>query len=110
MAIFVIAIIFCLTPWATPPIALATGVVFALLIGNPYAKQSARATRILLQACIVGLGFGIHLRQVVAAGRTVEEVVVSVKRVSELISEIAAASQEQSQGIEQVTETMTQME
>ena len=70
VAIFVIALIFCLTPWATPPIALATGVVFALLIGNPYAKQSARATRILLQACIVGLGFGIHLRQVVAAGRT----------------------------------------
>ena len=43
---------------------------FALLIGNPYAKPAARATKILLQVCIVGLGFGIHLKQVVEAGRT----------------------------------------
>jgi uncharacterized integral membrane protein (TIGR00698 family) len=45
-------------------------VAFALLLGNPYAKHSSKATKLLLQASIVGLGFGIHLRQVVAAGRT----------------------------------------
>jgi len=49
-------------------------------------------------------------RQVEAAGATVEEIVVSVGRVSALISEIATASREQAQGIEQVSATVTQLE
>ena len=44
------------------------------------------------------------------AGRTMQEIVVSVKKVSELIAEIAAASQEQSAGIEQVNTAVTQMD
>ena len=49
-------------------------------------------------------------RQVDAAGKTMEEVVGSVRHVTSLIAEIAAASQEQSQGIEQVSESVTQLE
>jgi methyl-accepting chemotaxis protein len=49
-------------------------------------------------------------RQVNDAGRTMEEVVESVRKVTGLIAEITAASQEQAQGIEQVSETMTQLE
>jgi methyl-accepting chemotaxis protein len=49
-------------------------------------------------------------RQVNDAGRTMEEIVASVKKVTGLIAEISAASQEQAQGIEQVSETMTQLE
>jgi methyl-accepting chemotaxis protein len=49
-------------------------------------------------------------RQVHDAGKTMEEIVVSVKKVTGLIAEITAASQEQAQGIEQVSETMTQLE
>jgi methyl-accepting chemotaxis protein len=49
-------------------------------------------------------------RQVEAAGKTVDEVVVSVKKVSALVAEIAAASREQAQGIEQVSETVSQLE
>jgi methyl-accepting chemotaxis protein len=45
-----------------------------------------------------------------AAGQTMEEIVVSVKRVSDLIAEIAAASQEQSTGIGHVNAAVTQME
>ena len=45
-----------------------------------------------------------------AAGRTMEEIVASVKQVSDLIAEIAAASQEQSSGIEQVSTAVTQMD
>ncbi len=44
------------------------------------------------------------------AGRTMDEVVVSVKRVTDIISEITAASQEQSSGIEQVNQAITQMD
>jgi methyl-accepting chemotaxis protein len=44
------------------------------------------------------------------AGATMEEVVGSVKRVSDIISEIAAASDEQRVGIEQVNHAIVQMD
>jgi methyl-accepting chemotaxis protein len=44
------------------------------------------------------------------AGRTIDEVVVSVKRVTDIMAEITAASQEQSAGIEQVNQAITQMD
>jgi methyl-accepting chemotaxis protein len=49
-------------------------------------------------------------KQVNEAGRTMEEVVSSVRKVNELIAEITKASEEQAQGIGQVTEAMTQLE
>ena len=49
-------------------------------------------------------------RLVDAAGRTMEEIVASVKKVSDLIAEIAAASEEQSSGIAQVNTAITQMD
>jgi len=44
------------------------------------------------------------------AGKTMDEIVTSVKRVTDIMSEIAAASQEQSAGIEQVNQAVTQMD
>jgi methyl-accepting chemotaxis protein-1 (serine sensor receptor) len=44
------------------------------------------------------------------AGKTMGEIVTSVKRVTDIMSEIAAASQEQSAGIEQVNQAITQMD
>jgi len=70
IAIFVVAIAFCLTPWASPPIALAIGLAIALTIGQPLPrKTTSRATKILLQASVVGLGFGANLHSIIEAGR-----------------------------------------
>jgi methyl-accepting chemotaxis protein len=44
------------------------------------------------------------------AGKTMEEIVVAVKRVTDIMAEITAASQEQSGGIEQVNSAITQMD
>ena len=44
------------------------------------------------------------------AGKTMGEIVSSVQRVTDIMSEIAAASQEQASGIEQVNQTITQMD
>ncbi|MDR6990822.1 methyl-accepting chemotaxis protein [Luteimonas sp. 3794] len=44
------------------------------------------------------------------AGKTMGEIVSSVQRVTDIMSEIAAASQEQASGIEQVNQTVTQMD
>ena len=44
------------------------------------------------------------------AGGTLDEILSSVKRVADIVAEIAAASQEQANGIEQVNSAVTQMD
>jgi methyl-accepting chemotaxis protein len=44
------------------------------------------------------------------SGHTLNEIVTSVKRVTDIVAEIAAASQEQATGIEQVSRAMAQMD
>jgi uncharacterized integral membrane protein (TIGR00698 family) len=68
--LFFAFLLFCVTPWASPPIALALGLVLALTIGNPFGKQTSKPTKLLLQASVVGLGFGMNLQKVVQAGKT----------------------------------------
>jgi uncharacterized integral membrane protein (TIGR00698 family) len=66
--LFVLLAVFCLTPWASPALALALGSAFALTLGNPFPQRSARASKWLLQGAVVGLGFGMPLSAVVRAG------------------------------------------
>ncbi|HEX2189086.1 MAG TPA: putative sulfate exporter family transporter [Longimicrobiaceae bacterium] len=62
--------LFCLTPWASPALALGLGAVLALTLGNPFPERTARTSKKLLQACVVGLGFGMPLAAVWTAGAT----------------------------------------
>lgn len=66
--LFFALLLFCLTPWCSPPIALALGLVLALTIGHPF--RTAKITKLLLQMSVVVLGFGMDLQKVVEAGRT----------------------------------------
>lgn len=67
--VFGLFLVFCLTPWASPPLALALGLVLAQTIGNPFSVQTKRATAKLLQFSVVGLGFGMNAHAAVQAGR-----------------------------------------
>jgi len=49
-------------------------------------------------------------QHVAESGKTLEEIVGSVKRVTDMVSEIAAASREQNTGIEQVNQAVMQMD
>ena len=49
-------------------------------------------------------------RLVNESGETLEEIVGAVKKVTDIVAEISAASQEQSQGIEQVNKAVTQLD
>ncbi|WP_454765993.1 methyl-accepting chemotaxis protein [Cupriavidus campinensis] len=49
-------------------------------------------------------------RQVEAAGKTMDDIVGAVRRVTDIMGEISAASEEQTAGIEQVSLAITQME
>ena len=66
---FCIAAVFCLTPWASPPLALALGICLALTLGHPFRRHNPQAVRYLLQASVVGLGFGMNFSEVVSAGK-----------------------------------------
>lgn len=53
---------------------------------------------------------GVGTQQVDQAGRTIAELVASVKRVSEAMGDITAASREQEAGISQVNQAVMQMD
>ncbi len=69
-AAFFILLIFILSPWGSPAIALALGLVFALTLGNPFPQLTGKPTTYLLQTSVVLLGFGMNLEAVYKAGRT----------------------------------------
>ncbi|HVE56564.1 MAG TPA: putative sulfate exporter family transporter [Pyrinomonadaceae bacterium] len=66
---FFLFIIACLSPYVSPPVALALGLFSALKIGNPYSRTIGKTTRVLLQFSVVLLGFGMNLTNVVKAGK-----------------------------------------
>jgi uncharacterized integral membrane protein (TIGR00698 family) len=53
--------------WLSPPVALACGLFFGLGPGNPAPRVTAKS-RLLLQTSVVGLGFGMNLAVLLAAG------------------------------------------
>ncbi len=57
-----------LTPWVSAPLALVAGAVFALTVGNPFPKQTARAQTWLLQGSVVGLGAAMNLEVILSVG------------------------------------------
>lgn len=68
--LFILFALFSLTPAATPGLALGLGAALGLSIGNPFPRASARWSKMLLQGCVVGLGFGMPLAAVLRAGAT----------------------------------------
>jgi uncharacterized integral membrane protein (TIGR00698 family) len=56
------------TPWGSPPIALALGVLFGLTFTHPFASESRKTSKLLLQISVVALGFAMDLQQVLHAG------------------------------------------
>lgn len=66
--IFLLALIFCLSPLISPPIALLLGLMIAQFVGHPYLHLNHKATHILLQVSVVGLGFGMNINSAMKAG------------------------------------------
>jgi uncharacterized membrane protein YadS len=70
VGLFLVAIALCLTPWFSPPIALAMGAILAIAIGNPFPKATKKSGKLLLQVCVVMLGFSMNLPTMLQAGST----------------------------------------
>ncbi|HCV83437.1 MAG TPA: putative sulfate exporter family transporter, partial [Alistipes putredinis] len=55
--------------FCSPVVTLFAGILFALTLGNPFPVWSKKASKKLLQYCVVGLGFGMNFHESLAAGR-----------------------------------------
>jgi uncharacterized integral membrane protein (TIGR00698 family) len=69
VVIFVICVTLCLTPFISPAIALLMGLVIAQFTGHPYVHLNHKATHVLLQVSVVGLGFGMNVHSALQAGK-----------------------------------------
>ncbi|WP_442857347.1 methyl-accepting chemotaxis protein [Bordetella genomosp. 9] len=72
------------------------------------SAQAAKEIKALIEDSVSKVGAGSQ--QVERAGATMQEIVASVKRVTDIMGEISAASEEQSSGIDQVNRAVSQMD
>jgi methyl-accepting chemotaxis protein len=72
------------------------------------SAAAAKEIKILIDDSVDKVDIGS--KQVDKAGATMSEIVTAVKRVTDIMAEIAAASNEQSAGIEQVNQAIIQMD
>jgi uncharacterized integral membrane protein (TIGR00698 family) len=68
--LFFIGMIVAASGLVSPPIALAGGLVYGFSFLHPFHVESKKLSSLLLQASVVGLGFGMNLEQVMQAGRS----------------------------------------
>jgi len=86
---------------------------FAVVAGEVRAlagrsAEAAKEIKTLINASVEKVEFGSNL--VDQAGATMAEVVTSIKRVTDIMAEISAASREQSLGVSQVGEAVGQLD
>ena len=67
--IFLVGVTLCLTPLVSPALALLMGLVIAQFTGHPFLHLNHKATHVLLQVSVVGLGFGMNVHSAMQAGK-----------------------------------------
>ena len=67
--IFITALLVCLFPIMSPPLALLLGLILAQLMEHPFIHLNHRAINWLLKISVVGLGFGMNIFSAIQAGR-----------------------------------------
>src|SRR6204780_2327383 len=68
--VFLLCLLVSASGFVSPPVALAIGLAFGLTLPHPYGDEAKKFSKFLLQASVVGLGFGMDLHQVLRAGRS----------------------------------------
>lgn len=68
--LFFVGVIVAASGLISPPFALLGGLVYGLTLTHPFHVESKQLSKFLLQASVVGLGFGMNLHEVVHAGRS----------------------------------------
>lgn len=68
--LFFIGMILAGSGLISPAVALALGLAYGFSFVHPFHVESRQLSRFLLQASVIGLGFGMDLHQVLHAGRS----------------------------------------
>jgi uncharacterized integral membrane protein (TIGR00698 family) len=68
--LFFVGIILAASGLISPPFALLGGLLYGLALTHPFHAESKSLSKFLLQASVIGLGFGMNLHEVVHAGRS----------------------------------------
>jgi uncharacterized integral membrane protein (TIGR00698 family) len=68
--VFLLGLALAASGLVSPPLALALGLVFGFTLPHPFDQSAKKLSRYLLQASVVGLGFGMNLHDVIRAGRS----------------------------------------
>jgi uncharacterized integral membrane protein (TIGR00698 family) len=68
--LFFVGIILAASGVLSPPLALAAGLAYGLLVVHQYHLEARRLSKFLLQASVVCLGFGMNLATVIRVGRS----------------------------------------
>ncbi len=68
--VFSSLVVLCLSSLISPPLALLFGILIAQFVGHPFVHLNHKATQVLLQVSVVGLGFGMNVQSAVNAGKT----------------------------------------
>ena len=69
-AAFLLGLALAASGLLSPPVALALGLFFGFVFPHPFDQSAKELSRYLLQASVVGLGFGMNLHDVIRAGRS----------------------------------------
>ena len=67
---FFLGLILSASGFVSPPLALLGGLFYGLALAHPFHVESRQLSKFLLQASVVGLGFGMNLHEVVRVGRS----------------------------------------
>lgn len=68
--LFLLLFAACFSTLISPPVALALGILFGVVLCNPYPAETRKGSPWLLQGSVVALGFGMNLHEVLKAGRS----------------------------------------
>src|SRR5438552_1845889 len=69
-AVFLLGLAIAASGLVSPPIALSLGLVFGFACPHPFEQSAKKLSRYLLQASVIGLGFGMNLHDVLRAGQS----------------------------------------
>jgi len=68
--VFFLGLLIAASGLVSPPVALVGGIAFGFSVEHPLRAEASSLAKLLLQASVVALGFGMNVQQVVHAGRS----------------------------------------
>lgn len=66
---FVLCMVLCVLGYVSSPVALLGGFLFSYFLGHPFRALNSKAVNWLLKIAVVGLGFGMNLKETLTAGK-----------------------------------------